>query len=1036
MKPIKLIMSAFGPYANTEIIDFSLLEGQNIFVITGPTGAGKTTIFDGICYALYGSASGEGRDGESMRSHFADEDVLTYVELEFKLRGKSYYVKRIPKQQKKKERGEGFTEQKAEAEFKAPGERVVTGIREVNEKITDLLGINCEQFKQIVMIPQNEFRKLLLAESKDREVILRKVFGSWQFQMIQEKLEDNARDLRKIIEALVQKELTYIRSIDWGEREDLRAKVEKDTINNHEIEEELQNLIKEDDKEEKRLEKEAEAISDELETLQESLVRGMEINNKFEERKNAERDFNQLDNDKNVWQERDRKLQKARRTLQIRAIEEQNAKQRKDWDKAKSEYDAVKLLLAATTEDFHKYQKALKQEESKESERKKLQDKITELKKDIDKVREFERLTSGLKTLTKALEAKEKEEKDNKDEIGKLKEEIKKLNQGINIANAAALEYIERAKDIAQEEEILRKLKSLEAEEKILQSLRNQYGNKKTLYEDLNKKYETSKKKYEKLSQLFLQGQAGLLAKSLNEGQPCPVCGSSHHPKPAQELSGMLGEEELKVIKADFDDLSESLRKAATDFTDIKAKGEGQRASIDKIRLDLGETFGEVVNLKFTIEAYEGTILGMKAKKEEADKKRKEKDKLLENLNKAERALTDKESLSLSLEKENRELYAQLQGTKALLSMVQNDLSQGIRQEDELLVNIKNHEEEYNEMEKAYKDAQEAFRKAEIGMTKEEANKVFKEKSLEAARQEYIESDKKFMDAIANVGFLSQEEYASSKMEEKEIEKLEEEIKRYNEKLKSTADRFTKALKAIEGLQIINIEGINESITLKKLEKAGAEKSIKENFARLMHNRTLSDSIKDTAEEMEKQEEVYKVVGHLSNMAKGNNKERLSFERYVLAAYFDDIISAANLRLVKMTDGRFELSRIKEKQKGNAQQGLEIEIYDYYTGQPRHVKVISGGESFKASLSLALGLSDVVQSYAGGISLDTIFIDEGFGSLDEESLEKSVQCLLDLQKTGKLIGVISHVGELKERIRARIEVTPDMMGSSTKVVVI
>ncbi|MDD2491960.1 MAG: SbcC/MukB-like Walker B domain-containing protein, partial [Bacteroidales bacterium] len=567
-------------------------------------------------------------------------------------------------------------------------------------------------------------------------------------------------------------------------------------------------------------------------------------------------------------------------------------------------------------------------------------------------------------------------------------------------------------------------------------SLRIQYGNKKTLYEDLNKKYETSKKNYEKLSQLFLQGQAGLLAKSLNEGQPCPVCGSSHHPKPAQELSGMPGEEELKAIKADFDDLSERLRKAAADFTDIKAKGEAQRASIDKIRLDLGETYGEVENLKFTIEAYAGTVLGMKAKKEEADKKRKEKDKLLESLDKAERALTDKESLAISQEREYRELYAQLQGTKALLSKVENELSQGITQEDELLINIKNYEEERSKMEKTYKDAQEAFRKAEIEMTKEEANKAFKEKGLEAAKREYIEANKKFMDAILNVGFLNVEEYASSKMEEKEIEQLEAQIKRYNEELKSAGDRFTEALKSVEGMQIINIEEINERIALKKLEKVAAEKSIKENFARLMHNKTLLDSIKDTAEEMEKQEEIYKVVGHLSNMARGNNKERLSYERYVLAAYFDDIISAANLRLVKMTDGRFELSRIKEKQKGNAQQGLEIEIYDYYTGQPRHVKVISGGESFKASLSLALGLSDVVQSYAGGISLDTIFIDEGFGSLDEESLEKSVQCLLDLQKTGKLVGVISHVGELKERIRARIEVTPDMMGSSTKVVVI
>lgn len=1035
MKPIKLTMSAFGPYAGTEVIDFSLLEEQNIFVITGPTGAGKTTIFDGICYALYGSASGEGRDGESMRSHFAKDDVLTYVELEFQLRGKNYYVKRIPRQQKRKERGEGYTEQKAEAEFKAPEERVITGVREVNDKITGLLGISCEQFKQIVMIPQNEFRRLLLAESKDREVILRKIFGSWQFQMIQEKLEDNARELRKAIEALIQKELTYIKNIDWGKREDLRAKAEKDEVNEQEIGENLQNLIKQDDEEEKRLEKEAEAKEVELERLQEALVKAVEINNRFDERKNAENNLVQLENSKSNWNEKENKLHKARRALQIRAIEEQSTKSKKDLEIAVFEHNEAELSLAAAEKDFQKSKKVLKEEDGKERQRKKLQDKITDMKKDIEKVKEHEKLSSQLETLNKDLEEKEKARGNNKAEIEALKDEIKRLKKGIDIAYGAALEYIEHERDLAQKEETLKKLKSLETEDKTLQSLRQQYGKKKELYETLSKEYETSKKKYEELNQLFFQGQAGLLARNLNEGEPCPVCGSPCHPNRALELLGMPSEEELKTIKADFDDLNEKLRKAADEFSDIRAKGEAQRTNADKIREDIKETMGEVENLKFAIEAYNGAICGIKAKKEEADKKRKEKDKLAEALEKAEGAKKDKEELSKNLEKEYREIYAQLQGVKALLSKIQRELSQGISQEDELLKNISICEEEYNLMKKAHEDAQEAFRKAEIEMTKKAENKAFKEKSIKIAEQEYKEADKKFTEALAKAGFKDHQEYSASKMEEEAMVELEEGIKKYNEELKSAGDRFTKALKDIEGLEPVNIHEINEGIDLKKSQKAVLEKEIKENFARLMHNKALSENMKAAGEEKRKQEETYSVVGHLANMAKGNNRERLSFERYVLAAYFDDIIHAANQRLVKMTDGRFELSRIKEKQKGAAQQGLEIEIYDYYTGQPRHVKVISGGESFKASLSLALGLSDVVQSYAGGISLDTIFIDEGFGSLDEDSLEKSVQCLLDLQKTGKLVGVISHVGELKERIRAKIEVTPGMTGSSSKVVV-
>lgn len=1035
MKPIKLTMSAFGPYAGTEVIDFSLLEGHNIFVITGPTGAGKTTIFDGICYALYGSASGEGRDGESMRSHFAKDDTLTYVEFEFQLKGKNYYVKRIPKQQRKKERGEGYTEQKAEAEFKAPGERVVTGVREVNEKIAGLLGISCEQFKQIVMIPQNEFRKLLIAESKDREVILRKIFGSWQFQMIQDMLEDNARQLRKAIEALEQKELTYIRGIEWGQREELKAKAEADHVNIDEMKEELENLIKEDNEEEKKLEMEAESLAGELEKLQGALLKGIEINNRFEERKNAERDLNLLQNSKNLWDEKERKLQRAKKAFLIKAVEEQKIKRKAELDKAILEHEKSKLSLAAALENYEKSKKNLSKEEEQEEERRKLQDKIGELKKDIDKVREYEGLSTRLEELMKSLELKEKAIKKNKEEIETLKEHIKKLKADIEAANEAALQYMKNEKDLKEKEDILTKLKSFEIENQSLQDLRSDYIKKKASYEELYKAYEEKKKIVDELSLLFFQGQAGLLAKDLKDQEPCPVCGSLHHPSPAKELSGMPSEEELKSKKAELDAISDKLRKAADEYADVRAKGEGQRKTVDKLKQDLSDVLEEE-NIKAIIEKYEDSITIIKTYIADLDRKRKEKDKLQELLDKSEKDLESKESLVLSHEKEYRNLYAQVEGNKALLSKIEKDLSYGIKEEAQLLVHINNLEEKYSRMKKAYDDAREAFRMAEVEMAKEEANKSFMEKSMENAEEEYKEAASKFTESLLNVGFEDNEQYEAAKMTEEAMEALEAEINKYKEELKSAADRLTKALKNIEGLEPANIEDINQSIALYKNKKAEVEKAIKQNFARLMHNKGLLENLKAAGSEKKEQEDAYSIVGHLANMAKGNNRERLSFERYVLAAYFDDIIYAANQRLRKMTDGRFELSRIKEKQKGNAQQGLEIEIFDYYTGLPRHVKVISGGESFKASLSLALGLSDVVQSYAGGISLDTIFIDEGFGSLDEDSLEKSIQCLLDLQKTGKLVGVISHVGELKERIRARIEVTQTMTGSNSKVVVV
>ena len=1036
MRPIKLTMSAFGPYAGTEVIDFTLLGEHNIFVITGPTGAGKTTIFDGICYALYGSASGKGRDGESMRSHFAKDDILTYVELEFEHRGKTYYVKRIPKQMRKKERGEGYTEQKPEAEFKAPGERLVTGVMEVNDRITKVLGINCDQFRQIVMIPQNEFRELLLAKSDDREVILRKIFGSWQFQMIQDKLDDLARQLRKTIETLEQKELTYIRNIEWGNKKDKKAKSEEENVNIEEIKEELVQLIREDDEEEIRLEKEAEEMECELERLQQSFHKGKEINKKFQDLKDIEEELKTLQESSDFWHEKEDMLKKAKKALLIKAVEEHMIKRKAELDEAVIDHENGKILLAAAEERFIKSKKDLEEEEAKENERRNLQEKIGNLKKDIEKVKEYERLSGELNKMTENLKEKEAAITKNKEEIERLKGDITKLKAEVEIANEAALQYIRLEKDLKEKNDILKKLKELEEGNRALEELRNEYKKSRSTYEELYKKYETYKKEYEEMNRLFFQGQAGLLAKGLKENNPCPVCGSKDHPNPAKELSGMPTEEKLKTKKTQFDQVSEKLRSASDEFAQIRAKGDAQRENVEKLKKNLSDVIEDEKDIKNVILLFEKEITDKKSKLLDYEQKSKKKSKLQELLRGKEKDLEKKEQAAITLEKEYRESFAKVQGNKALLDKMERDLTFGIKEENFLIKEINHWEEEYARMEKALNEARENFRQAEVAKAREEANKDFREKRLENAREEYKEASKKFNDSILNIGFASVDEYAASKMEEEAVAELENQINKYKEDLKTAESSLAKARKDVEGLEVVDIEKIEKNIDLCKTKKSEIEKSIKENFARLMHNKALLNNIKAVNEEKKEKEEEYRKIGHLANMAKGNNREKLSFERYVLAAYFDDIIEAANERLLKMTDGRFELSRIREKQKGRAQQGLEIEVFDYYTGLPRHVKVISGGESFKASLSLALGLSDVAQAYAGGISLDTIFIDEGFGSLDDDSLEKSIHCLLDLQKSGKLVGVISHVGELKERIRARIEVTQGMTGSSTKVVVV
>ncbi len=1036
MRPIKLTMSAFGPYADVEVIDFSLMKEHNIFLISGPTGAGKTTVFDGICYALFGYASGEGRDGESLRSHFAKEDVLTWVELEFELRENIYKVKRIPKQQKKKERGEGYTWQEPEAEFKAQDQRIITGIRNVNEKVISLLGINYEQFRQIVMIPQGEFRKLLLAESKDREVILRKIFGTRQFQMIIESLEEKARELKRAIEALWEKQNAYIKSIDVGNDENLRQLINREDLNINEIVTGLEALIEEDQKQETALEKVAESLSGHLENLQKELLEGIERNKKFEERKNAETHLKTLEGKKNIFEEKEILLQRGRKALTVKGAEDYLLNREKHLKTVEKELEDAKFKLVEALSGFEKAKGVLKEEEQKDNYRKKLQEKIISYKKDIEKVKAYEKAQKEIITVEKSfLEKKNEKDKNDKD-IENLKIQLKRLSKEVDKAKSSAVEYAELAKQISEKEEHLKKLNKLKLEQDLLQSIRQMYVKKKAEYEESLKEYEKVNIKYEEMNNLFFKGQAGILAENLNNGEPCPVCGSTHHPKPAEKLLGIPTEDELKGAKKLWEELGEKTKKCYENFMDIKGRGEAQKDIVDKLSREIEGTLGQFETIKDNIKTLNEDLLSLKKRADAADGIRKKESILLDSLKKAEESLGEKEELSQKLEEEFRELFGKVQGLKSLLTKEERELPEDIREEKALKVQIDKFEEEYKNMEKSLKEALDSYRKGEINFARAETNKNLKENEIKTAKTEVEAAKSGFMSEVKRAGFEKLEDYFVSKLEQEKMDEMEREIKAYNEALRSAADRFAKAEIDVKGQSMADTEDIKKKIEGKKEEKNQAEMKIKKVFARLVHNKKLEVKIKNTANEIEKNESRYGVVGHLSNMAKGNNREKLSFERYVLAAYFDDIIDAANIRLSKMTDGRFELSRIEEKQKGAAQQGLEIQVYDYYTGQPRHVKVISGGESFKASLSLALGLSDVVQSNAGGISLDTIFIDEGFGSLDQESLEKAIQCLLDLQKTGKLVGVISHVQELKDRIRARIEIIPDMTGSKAKVIVI
>lgn len=1030
MKPIRLTMSAFGPYADENTIDFEKLEGRNIFLITGPTGAGKTTIFDGISYAVFAKASGNERDGENLRSDFALPETLTYVELTFELRGKKYYIKRIPKQKRKKVRGDGYTEQIAEAELKIEDGRIITGVDNVNKKIDDIMGITYEQFRQIVMIPQGEFRELLLSESKEREVIFRKIFGTYIYEGIQGNLDAKSSVLRKEMNNLIQQRTTHIRNIDAGDCETLKCLTTKQDLNIREIIDKVSETLNEDSKKENLLYDLKEKIKVDCDNIQKKIFEANENNKKLHEKYETEQRIILLTGQKEKYNVKNIKASMARKALCIKGAEDYCMNRKSNLNKKSKEKDAAYEYLKHTKNELIMAEKNLKAQKDNGENKKTLSEKVVCLKKDMAVVSEYEKESQNINEIKIKLKNKEIEKKENSQKIDTVKEEMKDLTFKLDKAKSASEEYAYMNKDLSDKKVMLNNFIKLQKQNAELKCTRMLWNAERKKFESTEILYKKQKCKYEDMNELFLKGQAGLLAQGLKKDEPCPVCGSMHHPHLAGMIHGMPEEKELKEEKEKLEKMQAQYNELIKKLTELETEGKAQKNAVDEIKLQVKEYYrGETDDLEGIINKFNIEIKGLNDnvnKLNEESKKIKPLSQKIESLNEM---LEQSEYKVPSLEEEYTRLYGEAQSKKNILIKFREELPEGISSKKALEEEIDKCEKQYEFMEKAMKEADECCRKTELAYNTCLADEAMKKKNFEDAENEFSEAREKFEKAVSDSGFKNIQDYNLSKLSEEEICSIEKEIKKYNEGLKSLNDSYERISKDTYNLQKTDVKEIVRILESKKSELDKTDDDIKKVYARKEHNSGILEEIKKTDSKIKEMEKQYAVISDLSETAKGNNAEKISFERYVLAAYFDDIIDAANIRFEKMTEGRYELGRIKERIKGNSQQGLELEVFDNYTGKSRHVRTLSGGESFKASLSLALGLSDVVQSHAGGVSLETMFIDEGFGTLDPESLEDAIECLIDLQKSGRLVGIISHVPELKERIEAQIEVIPGVTGS-------
>jgi len=930
MRPLKLTISAFGPYAGRTELDMDRLGESGLYLITGDTGAGKTTIFDAVAYALYGEASGENREPGMLRSKYADDDTPTFVELLFSYRDEKYLVRRNPEYERPAKRGNGKTLQKADAELTMPDGRVIAKVRDVNAAVKTILGVDRSQFSQIAMIAQGDFLKLLLADTRERQGIFRDLFHTRPYQALQDRLREESGKLGKEWEKEKNSIAQYIRGIVCdpdGEFSLRLQKAKEGELPLSEILDLLSEILSGDRKETG----ETEEIRAEAEKRLEDIKRELD---RLEEFKKAGEQLSRV-----------RKAKEECRIRLLKAKEEKKAEEGR-----KQEQEDLSRREAALQAELGEYELLEKREKEllaveKEKER---------LHEDCGKIQE------QLRRQTELLSAL-KEEREGCSHAGEQKERL------------------QREKDQADAEQA--ELRSFAEELKKYRELLKEFYACQEGYRRAAEEAERIADNYRRKNRAFLDGQAGILAEGLREGEPCPVCGSLHHPSPAFQSGKAPSEAELKEAQKAAEEAQQKAAAASEEAGSRRGGLEEKRKSLtERLRSLLGET--ECRKLE---ESRAGEELFLPGAVWEA------------GLTQRWNGLREKrKAVFLGMEREEEALKKR------------TELDGRILKEENVFAKMQERLSEEKQKQAALGSREEALY-AQIKERKERLQYAGYREALEEKKR--LETRKKQLERISE---QVQKEFTEAEAQKSRLEGEEEQL-----------------IKSLAGKDAGDEEILKEEKERIFLHCAALREKEKEIHARISRN---SDAQRELEKETRAQQDLEKKWGWvraLSNTANGNipGREKMMLETYIQTTYFDRIIRRANLRFLTMTGGQYELERSREGGV-KSQSGLELNVIDHYNGTKRSVRTLSGGESFKASLCLALGLSDEVQSQAGGIRLDTMFVDEGFGSLDEESLRQAIQTLMGLAESRRLVGIISHVGELKEKIDRQILVEKGRTGGS------
>lgn len=1052
MRPLILEMRAFGPFADCQRIDFTELGDKPLFLINGPTGAGKTTILDAICFALYGKTTGNEREGSQMRCDNADDGLLTELYFSFELGQKRYSIRRCPEQQRAKSRGDGFTLQKSEAELKRllpDGTEellVASKVTDANACIEELTGLDVDQFRQVMVLPQGKFRELLLADSKEREKIFSQLFQTHIYRRIEERLKQQALEIKAKARDLQSRRAGILETAGVESLEQLTAEIAALTPS---LTEATSNKQK---------------ASDALAQSAKTLDNAKALTAEFERRKLLQTQLDALEQRRAEIELHQQTLENARKAEKLLPSLKELQFRQQEWQQAKAkEADYAKQLQSA--------EQRLKQATDDKATLAELDEHGNKLRRELEQLDKLQPAINELKQLTEEHELGlvelgrlERAEQQSRTELEQWQQQQQGLKSEANELFSSAERQGPLHQALAGLNIRLEKTEQLGHIKQKWQQAQAGLQQAEAHGHQCKAERQNAETEHQRLQLAWHTGQAAILAAKLQPGQPCPVCGGLEHPAPAEMAQDIPGETELNRARDAEQQATARHEAARSDYRNIKRQTEELQLELQRLSAELqacaaADVMADVktdatIDAAMDADSYAKADLTM-----EIDRLVSRRRQLLSELQQAEAAQTRLNNCRQQLQQAEQQVEQRLKHRETQLQQLQQlreQLSLAGARKDAALAALPNEyhslaaeaalelmarqleqkQSEWQQLKQQQQDINQHYTEA-VSQHKALMQALASSREDNARAEQFaIKAQQTLDDALKQSGFASRQALEQAQLDEAQMQALAEKIEAWRTQ-RSEQQALLKAMDERLAGQSLPELGQLESLWQQQQQQLAEA----EDAWQTLNNRM--QSLKGTEAQLNKEalaaqalEQEYALIGTLSDVANGNSHSKVSLQRFVLSVLLDDVLLEASRRLALMSKGRYRLLRKEDRAKGNKASGLELEVEDAYSSKVRPVATLSGGESFMAALSLALGLSDVVQAYAGGIKLDTLFIDEGFGSLDQDSLELAVRTLMDLQSSGRMIGVISHVSEMKEQISCRIDINKHALGSSIRLVTV